>query len=186
MNILKPIVLSVAASIPFLSSGVVTDELTYNWGPADTVAHHKVGPGMTYAKIVFPEKPLILWWVEVDLSNEYAKIEQSESRASVPDVQRWDVMEHYRANSRPGHQVKVAWNHDFFSYEEGVCIGTNISEGEMTREMWGRSLLAITEEGRASVFRAGARASVIASDNAAVDIDYFNSSGKAPPPNSLL
>lgn len=47
MNILKPIVLSVAASIPFLSSGVVTDELTYNWGPADTVAHHKVGPGMT-------------------------------------------------------------------------------------------------------------------------------------------
>ena len=84
MNILKPIVLSVAASIPFLSSGVVTDELTYNWGPADTVAHHKVGPGMTYAKIVFPEKPLILWWVEVDLSNEYAKIEQSESRASVP------------------------------------------------------------------------------------------------------
>jgi len=42
MNILKPIVLSVAASIPFLSSGVVTDELTYNWGPADTVAHHKV------------------------------------------------------------------------------------------------------------------------------------------------
>ena len=176
MNILKPIVLSVAASIPFLSSGVVTDELTYNWGPADTVAHHKVGPGMTYAKIVFPEKPLILWWVEVDLSNEYAKIEQSESRASVPDVQRWDVMEHYRANSRPGHQVKVAWNHDFFSYEEGVCIGTNISEGEMTREMWGRSLLAITEEGRASVFRAGARASVIASDNAAVDIDYFNSS----------
>ena len=107
-------------------------DLTYDWGPADVLADHQVGPGMKYTKVVYPSKPVIIWLVEIDLTNEYAKIEHVQSRHQVPDPLRWDVMTHYRENTRPGHRVKVAWNHDFFSYESGVCIGLNISEGEVT------------------------------------------------------
>ena len=152
----------------------VTDELTYKWGPADTIEHHSIGPGMEYAKIIFPNKPLILWWVEVDLQNEYAKVEQVQSRHAVPDVERWDVMTHYRENSAPGHQVKVAWNHDFFSYDMGVAIGINISEGEMTWNPWGRSVLAITDEGKAEVFCAGFDSHLTTADGTTVAIDYYN------------
>lgn len=149
-------------------------DLVYNWGAPKVLAHHKVGPGMTYMKVVYPDKPLILWFVEVDLSNEYAKIEQVQSRHAVPDPLRWDVMTHYRENSRPGHQVKVAWNHDFFSYDAGVCIGLNISEGEVTWTKTGRSLLAITDDGRGSVFYPVLESFVTTADGTRVDIDYYN------------
>lgn len=173
MNTLKTAIAS-ALLTASLTSATAADQLVYNWGPADTVAHHMVGPGMEYVKIVFPDKPLILWWVEVDLSNEYSKIEQVQSRHAVPDPLRWDVMTHYRENSRPGHRVKVAWNHDFFSYDAGVCIALNISEGEMTWHKWGRSVLAITEDKRAEVFRAEFDAHITTPDGTQVTIDYFN------------
>lgn len=152
----------------------VTDELVYNWGPADTVEQHKVGPGMDYTKIIFPDKPLIVWFVEVDLQNPYAKVEQVQSRHQVPDVLRWDVMTHYRENTYDGHRVKVAWNHDFFSYDDGICIGLNISEGEMTWTKWGRSVLAITDDGHGEVFAANFDARAITPDGTEVVIDYFN------------
>lgn len=176
MATLKTTITALAITASLSCAAAATDQLVYNWGPADTIAHHKVGPGMTYAKIIFHEKPLILWWTEIDLSNPHAKVEQVESRHKVPDLSRWDVMTHYRENSRPGHRVKVAWNHDFFDYGGGVCIGLNISEGEMTRELYGRSTLAITTDGKAEVFRASFDAHVTTPDNTTVAIDYYNAS----------
>lgn len=173
MKFLKTVIFS-GALLFGVNQAAAVDELVYDWGPADTIAHHSVGPGMTYAKIVFPNKPLILWWVEVDLKNEYAKIEQVQSRHAVPDPLRWDVMTHYRENSRPGHNVKVAWNHDFFSYDAGVCIGINISEGEVTWTTSGRSLLSVTDDGKAEIFRADLDAHVTTPDNTTVGIDYYN------------
>lgn len=173
MNIFKSTIVLAALSAGVIPAAAV-DELVYNWGPADTVAHHSVGPGMTYAKIVFPSKPLILWWVEVDLSNEHAKVEHVQSRHSVPDPLRWDVMTHYRENSRPGHQVRVAWNHDFFSYDMGVCIGLNISEGEVTWTPGGRSLLAITDDKKAEVFLHDLDSHLTTPDGTVVAIDYYN------------
>ncbi|MBO5053690.1 MAG: phosphodiester glycosidase family protein [Muribaculaceae bacterium] len=173
MNTLKSII-SLTALLFGIFTATAADELTYKWGAADTIAHHTVGPGMTYAKIIFPSKPLILWWVEVDLSNKYAKVEQVQSRHAVPDPLRWDVMTHYRENSRPGHQVRVAWNHDFFSYEPGVCIGMNVSEGEVTWTTSGRSILSITDNGQAEVFCADFDAHLSTPDNTTVNIDYYN------------
>lgn len=152
----------------------VADELTYDWGPADTVEQHKVGPGMDYTKIIFHDKPVIVWFVEVDMQNPYAKVEQVQSRHAVPDVLRWDVMTHYRENTYDGHRVKVAWNHDFFSYDDGICIGINISEGEMTWNKWGRSVLAITDDGHGEVFAGDFDARAIAPDGTEVVIDYYN------------
>ena len=149
-------------------------DLTYDWGPADVLADHQVGPGMKYTKVVYPSKPVIIWLVEIDLTNEYAKIEHVQSRHQVPDPLRWDVMTHYRENTRPGHRVKVAWNHDFFSYESGVCIGLNISEGEVTWNKWGRSLLAITDDRTAEVFYPELNTYVTTPDGTTVWIDYFN------------
>ncbi len=150
-------------------------DLTYDWGTPDTIACHMVGPGMKYTKIIYHDKPLILWNVEVDLTNPHAKIEQVQSRHAVPDDKRWDVMTHYRENSREGHQVRVAWNHDFFMYDPGVCIGLNVSEGEVTWNKWGRSLLAITDDKKAEVFYPDLDAHVSAEDGTSVDIDYYNS-----------
>lgn len=157
-----------------VSSAAYADELVYNWGAPNVVAEHSVGPGMKYKKVIYPYKPLTLWFVEIDLSNEYAKIEQAQSRNQVPDPLRWDVMTFYRENSRPGHQVKVAWNHDFFSYDSSVCIGLNVCEGEITWNKWGRSLLGITADGTAEVFYPSLDTRIAAQDGTSVEIDYYN------------
>lgn len=149
-------------------------ELTYDWGKPDVIADHMVGPGIRYAKYIYRSKPVIVWFAEIDLSNQYTKVEQVQSRHSVPDPVRWDVMTHYRENDRENHRVKIAWNHDFFSYDGGVCIGLNISEGEVTWNKWGRSLLAINEDGLAEVFYPALDAHVTAPDGTTVVIDYYN------------
>lgn len=154
-------------------NSAVADES--EWGVADTIASHLVGPGITYTKIVYPNFPLILWFTEIDLSNEYAKVEQVQSRHAVPDADRWDVMTHFTENSSEGHKVRVAWNHDFFSYDWNVCIGNNVSEGEMTWVSWGRSLLAISKDGTASVFNPNSMVCQAITENGTiVSIDRFN------------
>lgn len=159
----------------FLLTNIAKAAVEPSWGSADTVACHKVGPGIEYTKIIYPNMPLILWYTVVDLSNPHNKIEQVQSRHAVPDPLRWDVMTHYKENSRPGHQVKVAWNHDFFSYEAGICIGMNISEGEQTWTLWGRSLIAFTKDKKAEVFWPNNFvAKAIAPDNTEVVIERFN------------
>ena len=159
-----------ACLLPMQSMAAAPD-----WGVADTVQSHMVGPGIEYTKIIYHSKPLILWWTVIDLTNPYNKIEQVQSRHQVPDVNRWDVMTHYRENSREGHRVKVAWNHDFFSYDMGICIGNNISNGEMTYTKWGRSLLAFTKDKQASVFNPQDMSCyVTAADGTTVDIYQYN------------
>lgn len=166
--------LLITALICAVSNYVYAQELKYDWGVADTIESHFVGPGMKYTKVIYPQKPVIVWFVEIDLTNPYAKVEQVQSRHAVPDVLRWDVMTHYKENSRPGHQVKVAWNHDFFSYDQGICIGLNISEGEVPYTKWGRSLLAITEERKAEVFIPSLDSHITTADGTTVTIDNYN------------
>ena len=146
-----------------------------DWGPMNLVESYTVGPGIKYQKIIYPEKPLILWYTVIDLSNKCNKIEQVESRFSVPDVDRWVVPEFYKQCTRENHRVKVAWNHDFFSYTGGVNIGNNISEGEMTRVKWGRSLLAITKDKKAEIFKPDRMiCRATAPYGTFVDIDNYN------------
>lgn len=101
-----------------LSSTVCADaqttELKYDWGVCDTLAMYNVGPGITYSKLVYHDKPLIIWLVEVDLTNQYNSVEQAPSRMAVPDTKRWTVPTFQTELSKPGHNVCVAWNHDFF------------------------------------------------------------------------
>ncbi len=144
------------------------------WGAADTVACYNVGPGMEYMKIIYPDMPLIIWYTTIDLSNEYNKVENVVSRHMVPDVDRWDVMTHYRENSYDGHNVRVAWNHDFFVYEQGICIGANVTNGQMTHHRGGRSLLVITSDKKAEVFLQNFDTKVITTDTEVV-IDSYNS-----------
>ncbi|MDD2962020.1 MAG: phosphodiester glycosidase family protein [Muribaculaceae bacterium] len=145
------------------------------WGAADVVEAYTVGPGIKYQKIIYPDMPLILWYTEIDLTNPLNKIEQAQSRNQVPDVLRWDIPTFSKQNSREGHNVRVAWNHDFFSYDQGICIGNNISNGELTWTKWGRSLLAITKEGKAEVFNPNnIECKATTADNTAVEIDRYN------------
>jgi len=146
------------------------------WGPADTVACYNVGPGIEYTKIIYPDKPLIIWYSTIDLTNPYNQVEQVMSRNQVPDVNRWDVMTFYKENSKPGHEVKIAWNHDFFVYESGICIGGNISNGQITHLLTGRSMLAITTDKKAEIFLPGYDTKIITADKTEVGIDIFNAS----------
>jgi len=146
-----------------------------DWGEADTLACHKLGPGIEYTKIYFTGKKMLIWVTKIDLTNPYNKIEQVQSHHQVPDLTRWTVPEHYRQNSRPGHKVCVAFNHDFFSYEGGFCIGMNISEGEIPfGNGWGRSTLAINKDKKAAVFNSGLDAKITLPDRTTVKIDHYN------------
>lgn len=167
-------ILLASAAISGFAQGSNIPEHTYDWGKPDVIADHMVGPGIRYAKYIYRSKPVIVWFSEIDLSNQYCKVEQVQSRHSVPDPVRWDVMTHYRENDRENHRVKIAWNHDFFSYDAGVCIGLNISEGEVTWTKTGRSLLAISDAGKAEVFYPALDAHVTAPDGTTVVIDYYN------------
>lgn len=147
-----------------------------DWGIADTLEHHPLGPGIQYSKIFYRDRPILLWMVSVDLTNQHNKIEQVQSRHQVPDVLRWTVPEHSINNTYPGHKVCAAFNHDFFVYEAGVCIGVNVSEGEIPYGSgWGRSLLAISEDNMASVFYPQLDAAIVLPDGSAIKIDHYNS-----------
>lgn len=169
MKILK-LLLLLTLCTPFL--GKANSE----WGPADTIVCYNVGPGIEYTKIIYHNKPLIIWYTTIDLTNPHNQVEEVFSRNQVPDPLRWDIAEHYKGNSRPGHQVKVAWNHDFFNYEAGTCIGINISDGQVGYTPWGRSILAITKDKKAEIFAPNFKGQVITADKTVVDIDMFNSS----------
>lgn len=146
-----------------------------DWGIADTLAHHKIGPGIQYTNIYFKGKKMMIWVTKVDLTNPYNKIEQVQSRHQVPDVARWTVQEHFKQNTYEGHKVCVAFNHDFFSYDGGFCIGLNISDGEIPYGGgWGRSLIAINDEKKAAVFHPSLDANIILPDESKIKIDHFN------------
>lgn len=147
-----------------------------NWGTADTLEHHSLGPGIQYTKIRYKDKPLLIWVTTIDLNNPNNKIEQVQSHNKVPDLTRETVMDMSRNNTYPNHKVCAAFNHDFFSYEHGICIGFNVSNGEIPYSSgWGRSLFAISEDRTASVFASNLDAKINLPDGSSVKIDFFNS-----------
>ncbi len=93
-----------------------------NWGVADTLEHYEIGPGIEYIKIRYESVPLTLWATTIDMTNPYNVIEQVQSNNSVPDLKRELVQDMSKRLTTPGHKVCAAFNHDFFSYDEGVCI----------------------------------------------------------------
>lgn len=124
-----------------------------NWGVADTLEHYEIGPGIEYIKIRYESVPLTLWATTIDMTNPYNVIEQVQSNNSVPDLKRELVQDMSKRLTTPGHKVCAAFNHDFFSYDEGVCIGLNISNGVISMPAGsGRSTFAITQDKTASVF----------------------------------
>ncbi len=169
----------------FLSVSVTAQ--SPNWGDADTLAHHKLGPGVQYSSIYFKGKKMKIWITEVDLNNPLNKIEQVQSNHKVPDLTRWTVQEHFTKNSSPNHQVRVAFNHDFFSYEGGICIGMNVSNGEIPYGSgWGRSLLAFPENGSTAIFHPVLDANVVLPDNSKVKIDMINGAADGLQGNCVL
>lgn len=168
-----------ALTLPLsVSADAQTTELKYDWGVCDTLAMYNVGPGITYSKLVYHDKPLILWLVEIDLTNQYNKVEQAPSRMSVPDATRWTVPTFQKELSKPGHNVRVAWNHDFFSYGGGYTIGLNIHDGQPNYTKFSRSTLAFDDKKHAEVFRANISPYVVIGDEK-VYIDFYNRSADA-------
>lgn len=169
-NIIKIILISIIA---FSYSLLKASELP--WGIADTINDYQIGPGIRYLKINYPQHPLIMWVTEVDLTNSYNTIEQVQSNDKVPDVNRENVSAMSQRNSYAGHQVCAAFNHDFFSYDQGICIGLNINKGEITqRYSDGRSMLAITRDKTAHVFHPNFQSTILLPDNSSVNIDNYN------------
>jgi len=157
------IVMSASAQVP-------------NWGVADTLEHHSLGPGIQYTKICYKSKPLMLWVTTIDLSNPNNAIEQAQSHNKVPDLARESVMDMSRNNTYQNHKVCAAFNHDFFSYEHGICIGVNVNKGEISYGSgWGRSLFTVSEDKTASVFAPSLDSKINLPDGSEIKIDFFNS-----------
>ena len=166
-------VMAATALSSMVCADAQTTELKYDWGVCDTLAMYNVGPGITYSKLVYHDKPLIIWLVEVDLTNQYNSVEQAPSRMAVPDTKRWTVPTFQTELSKPGHNVCVAWNHDFFSYDDGIAIGLNIHNGQPNYTKFSRSTLAFDDKKHAEVFRAGINPYVVIGEEKAY-IDFFN------------
>lgn len=146
-----------------------------NWGVADTLEHYEIGPGIEYIKIRYESVPLTLWATTIDMTNPYNVIEQVQSNNSVPDLKRELVQDMSKRLTTPGHKVCAAFNHDFFSYDEGVCIGLNISNGVISMPAGsGRSTFAITQDKTASVFFPVPECKAISASGDEVTIDHFN------------
>lgn len=153
------------------------------WGAEEIVESYTIGPGMKYTAYYYKEKPIRLWCVEVDLTNPMNSVEAAQSNDKVPHVARWTVPVFSRRNSREGHQVRAAINHDFFLYGEGVDIGCNVSKGEVTRIKTGRCTLGFSEDGSAGIFKAfnpsngkdGCAFRCFAPDGTSVSLDSYNS-----------
>ena len=146
-----------------------------NWGVADTLEHYEIGPGIEYIKIRYESVPLTLWATTIDMTNPYNVIEQVQSNNSVPDLKRELVQDMSKRLTTPEHKVCAAFNHDFFSYDEGVCIGLNISNGVISMPAGsGRSTFAITQDKTASVFFPVPECKAISASGDEVTIDHFN------------
>lgn len=157
------------------------------WGTPDTLEHYTLGAGVQYTKIAYRDKPVLMWVTTIDLTNPYTQIEQVQSHNKVPDVSRETVMSMSRSNTYPGHRVCAAFNHDFFVYESGVCIGVNISNGEIPFASGsGRSIFAISQEKTAGVFYPSLISKILLKDGSEVNIDYYNSSATALVGNCIL
>ena len=120
-----------------------------DWGVADTLEHYEIGPGIQYIKIRYESVPLTLWATTIDMTNPYNAIEQVQSNNAVPDLSRELVQDMSKRLTRPGHKVCAAFNHDFFSYDAGICIGLNASNGLISWSSGsGRLTFAITQTKR--------------------------------------
>lgn len=157
------------------------------WGTPDTLEHYSLGAGVQYTKIAYRDKPVLMWITTIDLTNPYTKIEQVQSNNKVPDVSRETVMSMSKNHTYSGHRVCAAFNHDFFVYEAGVCIGVNVSNGEIPYAAgWGRSIFAVSEDKTAAVFNPSLNSTIILKDKSTVDIDYYNSSATSISGNCVL
>ena len=62
-----------------------------DWGRAEIAESYMVGPGIHYQKILYREKPLIIWFAEIDLSNPYNKVEQVENQVKLT-IRKFNLM----------------------------------------------------------------------------------------------
>ena len=58
-SLMSPIVMKAAAA------DVIKEP---EWGPVEEVESYTVGPGIKYTKYIYPDKPVILWFTEIDRS----------------------------------------------------------------------------------------------------------------------
>lgn len=158
-----------------------------DWGDPDTLEHYSLATGIEYTKIAYSKKPVVIWLTTVDLSNPYTEIRQVQSHDKVPDVSRETVMSMSKRYTTLGHKVCAAFNHDFFSYDQGICIGVNVTDGEISYGSgWGRSMIAVSEDRHAGVFYPKLEGNVVLKDGSKVKIDFFNSSATSMPGNCIL
>ena len=76
-----------------------------DWGTPDTLEHYSLGSGVTYTKIAYQKKPVILWYTTIDLSNPYTEIKQVQSNVRVPYLPRDTRMSMSSSYTKPAHPV---------------------------------------------------------------------------------
>ena len=158
-----------------------------DWGVPDTLEHYSLGSGIGYTKIAYQKKPVVIWLTTIDLTDPTTQIKQVQSHDKVPDVPRETVMSMSKRYTTTNHRVCAAFNHDFFSYDQGICIGLNVTNGEIPYgNGWGRSLLAVSADRVAGVFFPNLEGRAILTDGSQPKIEYYNSSADYMPGDCFL
>ncbi|MDR1880304.1 MAG: phosphodiester glycosidase family protein [Tannerellaceae bacterium] len=152
-----------------------------DWGQSDTISHHTVGPGIFFTELLYPEKPLAIYVITVDLNNPNNTVESYQSNNKVPDRIGESVLQQCQANSYENHRSVMGINHDFYDINGGVAIGTNIRNGEMSHNgewhdgtLINRSVLTIDTAKRANVLQPAYFTDIRFSNNTRLPIEMIN------------
>lgn len=78
----------------------------------DTLMHRTIGPGVTYTKLSFPDYPLSVYLMTVDLTNQYNKIETFQAQNQVGKTEA--MTNAYNRLSTTGHQSLGSVNGNFW------------------------------------------------------------------------
>ena len=130
----------------------------------ETVFQRRVGPGVTYERIVESTQPWRIDLLQVDLRNPNLSLEAVKGQDKL--YGREGTLNMARRKTAEEHYVLGAINADFYNTQTGEPINAQVVNGEMVRRPSSLSSIGFDVQTRPSLARAAMVASVVHGDQA--------------------
>ena len=137
--------------------------------PNDTISERIAAPGAILRQyhLIGPNVVNVL---EIDLKNPHLRLESFRPAKLLP------ITGHAVQNSRPDHKVIAAINADFFSFESGWPVNSQVAQGEpIAAKNFGRSEIAIDPLNRIAISPFSFSGVAMIGDSLLYDIKGVNS-----------
>lgn len=134
----------------FLILMILLVAITANSQEFDTIDVKTIGPGVKYTHLL-TDDPVHIYITEIDLTNEFIKMETVCSNDVMPDPVRETTSSMSKRNDTEGHRVVGAVNADFFSYTPGLSIGLQARNGEVIKSYGGSHAMMFDKDNKPHV-----------------------------------